>query len=63
MVKRKYGTGKTERVGVRISQAAKNGLFQQAELLGISTSELVERIGTGEIRLTVEMVQGESLAS
>jgi hypothetical protein len=39
-----------ERVNIAITPTAKNGLDKMADELGISRSELIERVGRGELK-------------
>ena len=54
-------------VGVELTTTALQGLTLQAQQLGISRSELLERIGRGDIPLgsasQIEACLGESLAN
>lgn len=55
-----YGENK-EMAAFRITPTAKRLLTQQAELMGVSTSELLERIGRGQLMLQPgEELLGES---
>lgn len=62
---KEHGEMKDTSVTVRVTSTAAQGLMSQATNLGLSRSDLLEKIGRGEIKLNVSSVQqlGNSLTA